>query len=296
LTFRKAAFWTGFWVVMALIFNAGIYYYLGPQKALEFLTGYLIEQSLSIDNLFLFLMVFCSFNIPGRYQRRVLNYGIIGAILMRLAFILLGVSLVERFHWILYIFGGILIISAYKFVFGKEEQIDLENNRVVKLFRRLMPVSCEFHEEKFFVRLNGVLHATPLFLVLLLIESTDVIFAVDSIPAIFAITTDPFIVFTSNVFAILGLRSMYFFLEKIQQIFIYVKQGVGVILFVTGMKLLLLAFNIKVPVLLALGMIVGILATSILASIIAVKRKKNRPVREPYEQAEVLHCSLPPKK
>ncbi len=286
---KKAALWTAFWVVLAMFFNAGIYFYMGPQKALEFLTGYLIEKSLSMDNIFLFLMIFCAFNIEGRYQRRVLTYGIIGAITMRLILILLGVSLVERFHWILYIFGGILIITAYKFIFGKEEQICMENNRMVKLFKRIMPVTPELHDEKFTVRINGVLHATPLLLVLFLIETTDLVFAVDSIPAIFAITTDPFIVFTSNVFAILGLRSMYFFLERIQQVFVYVKKGVGVILFVTGMKLLLLAFNIKVPVLLALGVIVGILTVSIVASVIAMRKHPGQPICEPQ-------CSPPTKK
>jgi len=278
LTFRKAAFWTGFWFVMALLFNAGVYFYLGADKAMEFLAGYLIEQSLSIDNLFLFLMVFCYFKIKGPHQRRVLNYGIMGAIVLRFIFIFLGVAMVERFHWILYIFGALLVVTAYKFIFGKEEQPDLESNWVVKQFKRLMPVTNQPHGEKFFVKVDGILHATPLFLVLLLIESTDVLFAVDSIPAIFAITTDPFIVFTSNVFAILGLRSMYFFLERIQQVFIYVKHGVGVILFITGLKLLLLAVGIKVPVPLALGMIVLVLVVSILASIYSSRKKKTQDI------------------
>ncbi|MDA8236084.1 MAG: TerC family protein [Clostridia bacterium] len=292
MPFKKAAMWVGIWVTLAMLFNLGIYYYQGADKALQFTAGYLIELSLSVDNLFVFLMVFCMFNIPAENQKRVLTYGIIGAIILRFIFVILGVTLVEKFHWILYIFGGILILSAYKFVFGKEQTICMENNWLVKAFKRIMPVTKEFHGEKFFVRIKGVLHATPLFLVLLLIESTDVVFAVDSIPAIFAVTRDPFIVYTSNVFAILGLRSMYFFLERIQQVFVYVKKGVGVLLFVTGVKLLLVAYGIKVPTEIALALIVGILGTSIIASIFAARRDKDKKICEP----EVLHCNLEPKK
>ncbi len=272
MTFKRAAFWTLFWVMMALLFNAGVYYYLGANKALEFLTGYVIELSLSMDNLFVFLMLFSYFGIPAEYQRRVLNWGITGAIIMRLIFILLGVAIIERFGWILYVFGVILIFTSFKIIFGKGGKVDPENNYVAKLFKRFMPVSEEMHEQRFFIRKNGILMATPLFVTLLVIESTDVLFAIDSIPAIFAITTDPFIVYASNLFAIIGLRSMYFFLEKVQHAFIYVKQGVGIILFITGVKMLLHMFHIKVPISIALGLIVGVLIISILASIFFGKK------------------------
>ena len=276
MSFKRAAFWTLFWVAMALIFNTGVYYYLGDEKALEFATGYVIELSLSMDNLFLFLMLFSYFGIPAQYQRRVLNWGIAGAIILRLIFILLGVAIIERFGWILYIFGAILIVTSFKIIFGKDGEVDPEKNYVAKLFKRFMPVTDELQEQRFFIRKNGILMATPLFVVVLVLESTDILFAIDSIPAIFAITTDPFIVYTSNLFAIIGLRSMYFFLEKVQHAFIYVKQGVGVILFITGVKMLLHMFHIKVPISVALGLIVGILIISVLASIFFSKKDKSQ--------------------
>lgn len=289
MPFKKALFWVVFWITLALLFNAGVFLFEGPQKAIDFFTGYLIELSLSVDNLFLFLMVFSAFGVPVQYQRRVLTYGIIGAVIFRLAFILAGASLVEKFQWVLYIFGGLLIVSAFKFIFGGEEKIDLEKNWLTRFVRRFIPVTCEYHEEKFTVRINGRLHMTPLLLVLLIIESTDIMFAIDSIPAIFSITTDPFIVFTSNIFAILGLRSMYFFLERIQRLFIYVKQGVGAILFLTGVKLLLLIFDIHVPTGLALGMIALILTVSVVASLIASRKGKVHPAAH----VESWECPLP---
>jgi len=275
MPFKKAALWTLFWFLTAMSFAAGVFYFQGQDKAMEFLAGYLIELSLSIDNLFLFLMLFTLYKIEPLYQRRVLNWGIIGAIIMRLIFIVLGIALVEKFHWVLYIFGIILIITGYKMAFGKESEPNLENNWSIKLLKKFTPVSHEIHGEKFFVKLNGILHATPLFVVLLLIESTDLLFAIDSIPAIFAVTRDPFIVYSSNVLAILGLRSLYFFLERVQRAFAYVKYGVALLLAVTGVKMLLTFWHIKVPVPFALGIIATILIGSVVASIL-FSRKKER--------------------
>lgn len=273
MTFKKAAFWTGFWVFVAALFTGGVYYYEGYNKALEFAAGYLIELSLSMDNLFLFLMIFSCYRVDCEYQRRVLNYGLMGAVVMRLIFIVAGLALVERFHWVLYVFGAILIVTGYKMAFGKEAEPCLEDNWAIKLFKKFMPVSSNHHGEKFFVRINGVLMATPLFVVLLLIESTDLIFAIDSIPAVFAVTTDSFIVYSSNILAIMGLRSMYFFLEKVQQAFVYVKYGVALLLVVTGVKMILVFWGIKVPIPVALGIITAILIGSVIASLVFGKKE-----------------------
>lgn len=283
MPFKKAALWTAFWFMIAVIFAGGVYYFEGSHKSLEFFAGYLIELSLSMDNLFLFLMLFSFYKIDCELQRRILNWGIIGAVIMRLIFIVGGIAIVERFHWVLYIFGVILIITAFKMAFGKEAEPDMENNWAIKALKKFMPVTCDIYGNKFFVRLNGILHATPLFVVLLLIESTDLLFAVDSIPAVFAITTDPFIVYTSNVLAILGLRSMYFFLEKVQQAFVYVKYGVALLLGVTGVKMLLTIWHIKLPIPVTLGLIVAILAGSIIASILFGKKE---PIMIPCADGE----------
>ncbi|MDT8716701.1 TerC/Alx family metal homeostasis membrane protein [Clostridium sp. 19966] len=267
MTTKKALKWVGFWILLALIFNAGIYLFLGPQKATEFLGGYIIEQSLSIDNLFLFIIVFSSFGIPSKYQRRILNYGIFGAIILRLIFVLLGVTIVNMFHWILYIFGIILIISGIKMMVKKEEVSHFEDSKIIKLLGKIIPITKEFHGEKFFIRKDKVLYATPLFAILILIEFTDILFAIDSIPAIFSITTDAFIVYTSNIFAIMGLRSMYFVLGSLQEKFKYVKYGVALILTFTGVKLALLFFHVEIPILISLIVIFAILIGSILASL-----------------------------
>jgi len=273
MPFKKAAMWTAFWVSVAMSFGAGVYYYMGQDKAMEFLAGYLIELSLSIDNLFLFLMLFCLYRIEPKHQRRILNWGIAGAIVMRLIFIVLGIAIVQRFHWVLYIFGVILIVTAYKMAFGQEKDPCMEDNWAIKLLKKFMPVTVNLDGEKFFTRISGVLHATPLFVVLLLIESTDLLFAIDSIPAVFAITTDPFIVYSSNVLAILGLRSLYFFLETVQRAFVYVKYGVALLLAVTGVKMLLTIWHIKIPVTVALVLIAAILTGSVLASILFGKKE-----------------------
>ena len=257
-----------FWISLSLIFNIGIYFFMGSDKALEYLGGYIIEETLSLDNLFLFLVIFNSFNIPPQYQKRVLKYGILGAIVLRLIFIILGVKIVSKFSWILYVFGITLIISGVKMLKPKRnKKKDIKSSFLIRLLGRFIPITSTLDGEKFFVRKNKKLYATPLFAILFLIEGSDLIFAVDSIPAIFSITTDPFIVYTSNIFAIMGLRSMYFVLAHVSQIFIYIKQGVAFILTFTGIKLTLLIFNIHIPILVSLAIIFSILILSIVFSV-----------------------------
>ena len=268
---KKALSWVGFWVGLALCFNVGIYIFMGQQKAFEFLGGYVIEQSLSIDNLFLFIMVFSSFGIKPEHQRRVLNYGIAGAIVLRFIFVLLGITIVNMFHWVLYIFGAILIISGVKMMLKKEEEDNVKDSKIIKLLGKVIPVTDQLHGEKFFVKKNKVLYATPLFAILILIEFTDILFAIDSIPAIFSITTDTFIVYTSNIFEILRLRNMYFLLGKLHEKFKYVKYGVALILTFTGVKLAVLFFDIHIPVEMSLVIIFSILALSIIASLAFTK-------------------------
>lgn len=265
---KKAFLWVLTWIALAASFDAGIYFISGKQKALEFMGGYIIEQSLSVDNLFLFLVIFSSFGIPPVYQRRVLNYGIIGAIILRLIFIVLGVAAVNRFHWILYIFGILLIISGVKMFLDKGEPKDFKNSKVLKFLGKIMPVTEDLNGEKFFLRRSGVLYATPLFAILLLIEASDLVFAIDSIPAVFSVSTDPLIVYSSNIFAILGLRNMYFILEKIHHAFYYVKYGVAAVLFFTGIKLSLLYFQIDIPLTVSIGTIFAVLLFSVAASVV----------------------------
>jgi len=268
---REALAWTGFWIVLALMFNAGVYYFEGTQKALEFLTAYLIEKSLSVDNIFVFLMVFSYFGIPSKYQHRVLFWGIIGALIMRAAFILVGVALIERIHWIIYVFGAFLIFIGIKMALEKEKEIHPEKNPVLKYFRKIMPVTKEFVGHDFFTKKGTRWAATPLFVVLLVIESTDVMFAVDSIPAVLAISHDPFIVYTSNVFAILGLRALYFAIAGVMQLFHYLNYGLAFILVFVGIKMILADFY-KLPVSVALGVIAGVLAISVIASLMFPKK------------------------
>ncbi|WP_186430436.1 TerC/Alx family metal homeostasis membrane protein [Clostridium sp. BSD9I1] len=272
---KKALKWVLFWICAAMIFNLGIYFTLGKQKAVEFLGGYVIEQSLSLDNLFLFILVFSSFGIKKEYQRRVLNYGIIGAVILRFIFVLLGVAIVSKFHWVLYIFGAILIISGLKMMLKQEEEeeFDFKNNKLIKLLTNILPITDKLDGEKFFVKINNALHATPLLAILVVIEGTDILFAIDSIPAIFSITTDSFIVYTSNIFAILALRSLYFLLVKINDAFKYVKYGVALILVFTGVKLCILMFHIEIQVVLSVAIIFAILLASVLVSIIMKKNE-----------------------
>ncbi|WP_423231024.1 TerC/Alx family metal homeostasis membrane protein [Clostridium gasigenes] len=257
-----------FWVTLSIIFNLFIYIARGEQAAVEYFGGYIIEMSLSLDNLFLFLMIFSSFGISLIYQERVLKYGIFGAMILRMIFIILGVKIVNKFHWVIYIFGFLLIFSAFKMLFKMEQVKDFKENIIIKGLNRIIPVTSELVGNKFFVFQNNVLCATPLFAILLIIESSDVMFALDSIPAIFSITTDPFIVYTSNIFAILGLRSMYYLLFKLNDRFQFMKYGIIVILMFTGIKLIILYFNIEISALISVLIIIIILLGSILLSLI----------------------------
>ena len=256
------------WASLAFIVNVFIYFIFGADYGIEFLGGYIIELSLSVDNLFLFLIIFTSFNIPISYQKRVLTYGIIGAIILRFVFIFLGVVIINKFNWILYIFGFFLFCSGLKILLNKEEEFDYSKSKVLNLMEHFIPVTKELHEEKFFVKINGLLYATPLLLILVLIESSDIIFALDSIPAIFSITTDPYIVYSSNIFAILGLRSMYFLLAKLNSMFSYIKYGVAFILMFTGIKLFVSFWGINISTIISLLVIAIILLSSVLFSLI----------------------------
>ena len=264
---KEALVWSTIWTVIALAFNVLVYFWLGSKLALEFFTGYLIERTLSVDNLFVFLLVFSYFAVPSQYQRKVLFWGIFGALIMRAIFIAAGLTLINLFHWVIYVFGVFLIYTGFKMAQHKEEEIHPERNIVIKLFRKMMPVTKNYENGKFFTRVDGRLFATPLFVVLLVVETTDVIFAVDSIPAILAITRDPFIVYSSNVFAILGLRALYFAIAGLMQIFHHLNYGLCVILIFVGIKMLASSF-FEIPSLVALGVITLVLILSIIASLI----------------------------
>ena len=272
VTFKESMAWTVVWVTLALLFNLGVYHYMGPQRGLEFFTGYVIEKSLSVDNVFVFALLFSYFAVPALYQHKVLFWGILGALIMRAIMIFLGAALIERFTWIIYVFGAFLILTGIKMIVKREEEIHPERNPLVRWFKKLMPVTNDYRGDKFFVWENGVRMATPLFVVLLLVEFSDLIFAVDSIPAIFAVTKDPFIVYTSNVFAILGLRSLYFALAGVMDKFHYLKIGLGVVLAFVGVKMLLGHTPYKIDTLLSLGVIVAVLATSIIVSLLRPKQ------------------------
>jgi tellurite resistance protein TerC len=272
VSFREAAAWSAVWVSLALLFNLGVWKFMGAQKGAEFLTGYLIEKSLSIDNVFVFALIFSYFTVPAELQHRVLFWGILGALVMRAIFIVAGAALIASFHWIIYLFGAFLVLTGIKMAFTPQKGLEPEKNPIVKLVRRLMPVTDRYHGQRFFVRQNGVLAATPLFLVLALVETTDLIFAVDSIPAIFAITSDPFLVYTSNVFAILGLRSLYFLLAGVMLKFEYLKPGLAAILVFVGAKMALVDVY-KLPAFASLGVVAAILAVAIGASVWAARRR-----------------------
>ena len=274
VAFRESVTWTIVWIGLAMAFNAGVWHFAGPQKALEFFTGYVIEKSLSVDNIFVFAMLFSYFAVPPLYQHKVLFWGILGALAMRAIMIALGAALIAKYAWIIYVFGAFLVVTGIRMVLKREEAIHPERNPAVRWFRRLVPVTNDYRKDHFFVAEHGVRHATPLFVVLLLVEFTDVIFAVDSIPAIFAVTTDPFIVYTSNVFAILGLRSLYFALAGVMDKFHYLKIGLGVVLAFVGVKMILSHSPYKLDTLLSLGIVLGILAVSIAASLLRPKKLK----------------------
>ena len=269
---KEAVVWTFVWITLALIFDIFIFFEFGKTKALEFLTGYVIEYSLSVDNIFVFILIFSYFAVKDQYQHKILFWGILGALIMRGVFIFAGVALINRFHWVVIIFGGFLIFTGIKMLFQKEAEVDPEKNVIVKFFRKFLPVSQTVHGDKLFIRQNRKMYATPLFLVLLIIESSDLIFAVDSIPAILAISKNTFIVYTSNIFAILGLRSLYFAIAGIMGLFRYLKVGLAFVLTFVGFKMLGSYFSLEIPILFSLLIIVGILLISILASVIIRKR------------------------
>lgn len=275
---KEALIWSAVWISFALIFNYGIYYFLGKEKALEFLTGYLIEKSLSIDNLFVFIMLFTFFDVKPIYQHKVLFWGILGALILRAIFIFAGVALISKFHWIIYIFGGFLVYTGIKMLFHNDEKIEPDKNPLVKLFKKFFPVTENMHGGNFFVKINAKTYATPLFVVLLVVEFTDLIFAVDSIPAILAVSNDTFIIFTSNVFAILGLRALYFALAGITKYFHYLKFGLSAILVFVGVKMVIVGFY-KIPIVYSLFTILGILIISILLSLVFPKKTEERHLK-----------------
>jgi tellurite resistance protein TerC len=266
VSLKESLTWTFVWIFLALVFNAIIYYWKGQQQALEFFTGYLVEKALSIDNIFVFIMIFTYFQVPSKYQHKVLFYGIIGALIMRVIFIFAGVALIEKFHFTIYLFGALLIYTGYKMFYHNNAKIEPDKNPIIKFFKKFIPITPDLQEDNFFVKLNGKRFATPLFLVLILIETTDLIFAVDSIPAILAITQDQFIVYTSNVFAILGLRSLYFALAGVVHRFWLLSYALAIVLVFVGIKMLLIDVY-KIPIEWSLIFIATTLAGSILVSL-----------------------------
>lgn len=274
---REALIWTGVWITLALIFGIGVYYYMGSQTALDYYTGYLIEKSLSVDNIFVFLLVFSYFRVPPEYQHKVLFWGIFGALVMRFFFIFVGVALLEQFHWIIYIFGGFLVFTGIKLAMEKDKEVHPERNPVLKLTRKIFPTTKRYYGSKFFIYKMGKLIATPLFVVLVVIETTDLVFALDSIPAILAITRDEFIVYSSNAFAILGLRALYFAVSGIMRLFHYLHYGLSLILVFVGIKMLISEFY-HIPTPYALGFIAVTLTVSVVASI--YNPQEEQPISE----------------
>jgi|CXWL01.1.fsa_nt_gi tellurite resistance protein TerC len=272
ISLREALGWTAAWALLALLFGAGLWRQAGPDKAVEFFTGYLLELSLSADNVFVIALLFTYFAVPEQFQHKVLFWGVLGAVVMRFAMILLGTALVHRVTWVLYVFGGLLVVAGIKMLVNRIEEVHPERNVLVRLFRRLMPVTPDFHGDRFFVREAGRRVATPLFIVLVCVEAADLVFAIDSIPAVFSVTLDPFIVFTSNIFAILGLRSLYFLLARAVNAFCYLKPALGVVLAFAGAKLLLAQTAWKIDNVAALGVVAVTLGVSVAASLL-------RPVR-----------------
>ncbi len=275
MSVKEALLWSAGWIALALVFNAVIYSLRGMESALTFLTCYLVEESLSVDNMFVFLMIFTYFKVPARNQYKVLFYGILGAVVMRLIFIFTGVTLVERFHWLIYLFGAFLIFTGIKMIFSKDKETQPDKNPVVTLFRRYFPVTDEYEGGKFFLSKNGKKMATPLFIVVLVVMTSDLMFAVDSIPAVLAITQDFFLVYTSNVLAIMGLRALFFVLAGMMNLFHYLQHGLSLILMFIGAKMMLDHFY-PMPIFVALGVVTGILVISIMASLVRMKVKKTK--------------------
>ena len=304
IKYREAAIWSIVWVCLAAIFATIVFWYQGTQRGLEFVTGYLIELSLSVDNLFVFLLIFSYFKVPARFQHRVLFWGVLGALIMRLTLIFIGATLINRFQWIIYIFGAFLVYTGIKMFRQEDTDIQPENNPVVQVVTRFIPITHHYDEEKFFTRAHGKLTGTLLLLVLVIVEVTDLVFAVDSIPAIFAITTNTFIVYTSNVFAILGLRSMYFLLAGVVEKFHYLKMGLAIVLTFIGTKMLVFAVGVHIPIWISLIFVAVVLSSSVVASLVWPKeadleievdlpedfdapfRDDHRPTTENTEEAE----------
>ncbi|MCD9016663.1 TerC family protein [Parachryseolinea silvisoli] len=268
---KEALTWTAVWIVLAMLFNLFVYHYFDKEKALEFFTAYVVEKSLSIDNIFVIIMIFSYFRVPDAYQHKVLFWGIFGALVMRVIFIFAGIELIHKFHWLIYVFGGFLIFTGARMLFGEDKPLDPEKNPMVKFVRRMFPVTESFEGDKFFVKRDHRIWATPLFIVVMLIEGTDLIFAVDSIPAIISISDDTFIVYTSNVFAILGLRSLYFALAGIEKYFTYLKYGLATILVFVGVKMVIVDFY-KIPIEISLIIIAFLLAISMIVSVVLKKK------------------------
>lgn len=269
--FKESIMWSIVWIVMALIFAVVLFFWRGQEDMMLYLTGYVIEKSLSVDNLFVFLLIFSFFRIPGEYQHKILFYGILGALVMRAFFIWAGIAVLQKFHWVIYIFGALLIVSGIKMLLPEKGDVNLEDKWIIKATKRLFPTTHDFHGDRFFVKLDGKWWVTPLFITLIFVEFSDLVFAVDSIPAIIGITDDPFLVFTSNVFAILGLRSLYFALKGFADIFHYLKYGLSFILVFIGIKLLISGV-FHMPVSVTMGVIFGVLLISVLLSLLTQKR------------------------
>lgn len=283
IKYREAWIWSITWMTLALIFCGLVFHYQGSTRGLEFLTGYLIELSLSVDNLFVFLLIFSFFKVPAKFQHRVLFWGVMGALVMRLTMIFVGAALINRFHWIIYIFGAFLVYTGIKMFRHEEVEIQPDQNIVVRIFTRFLPITRHYDGEKFFTIVNGKTTGTLLLLVLMVVEVTDLIFAVDSIPAIFAITRDTFIVYTSNVFAILGLRSMYFLLAGVVEKFRYLRTGLAIVLTFIGLKMLVVAVGFHIPIWVSLCFVAAVLAGSVVASLII-----------PAKPDPTMHVELPP--
>lgn len=266
ISIRESLVWTGIWVALAIVFGIGLYFFMSPESSLEYFTGYLIEKSLSVDNIFVFLLIFSYFGVEPKYQHRVLFWGIFGALVFRLIFILAGVALIEQFHWVIYVFGAFLIFTGIKLGLEKDKEIHPDKNPVLILVRRFVPITKHYHGQHFFIRRRNRFIATPMFVVLVVIETTDIVFALDSIPAIMAITRDTFIIYSANAFAILGLRALYFALSGVMQLFHYLHYGLAFILVYIGIKMLLEGVY-QIPILVTLGIIVTTLTLSVLMSI-----------------------------